>query len=190
MPAGGTRLPLPWSSRTPHRLRAASALALAGCASREGTPAAAPPSRLRLLGETTLPHRMQYQGTTVGGLSAIDHDPAGGLWVALSDDRSELQPARFYTLSVDVSDRGIGVQVRGVTTLRQASGQPFPKRQAGGEVVDPEGLRLLPGGSGMLWSSEGDHPANQSPALRTDISDDWPICRPAIFTAMDSGFRR
>ena len=31
---------------------------------------------------------------------------------------------------------------------------------------------------------------NHSPALRTDISEAWPICRPAIFTAMASGFRR
>jgi hypothetical protein len=56
--------------------------------------------------------------------------------------------------------------VRDVATLRQASGQPFPKRQAGGEVVDPEGLRLLPGSRSLLWTSEGDSRVNQPPGLR------------------------
>jgi len=157
----------PLARRTLLRGAAAScALALTGCASREVTPAAATPSRLRLLGETTLPHRMQYQGTTVGGLSAIDHDPAGGQWVALCDDRSELQPARFYTLQLRLGPGQIDVQVTGVATLRQADGQPFPRRATGGEVVDPEGLRLLPGGRGLLWTSEGEPRVNQPPALR------------------------
>src|SRR5687768_4059031 len=86
---------------------AGCALAVAGCVSRpEVAPPQSPP-QLRLLGEATLPSSLEFRGTTVGGLSALDHDPASGSWVALSDDRSELQPARFYTLSVDVSDRGI-----------------------------------------------------------------------------------
>jgi hypothetical protein len=113
-----------------------------------------------------LPHGLQFKGTTVGGLSGLDHDPASGLWVALSDDRSELQPARFYTLRVEVAEARMAVEVLDVVTLRQADGTPFPKRQAGGEVVDPEAIRLLPNGRGVLWTSEGDYPANQSPTLR------------------------
>ncbi|HET8744660.1 MAG TPA: esterase-like activity of phytase family protein [Ramlibacter sp.] len=145
---------------------AACALAAAGCATRRAAPAAQGPSQLRLLGEKILPHGLQVQGTTVGGLSGLDHDPASGLWVALSDDRSALQPARFYTLRVDVRASGLEVEVLAPVTLRQAAGTPFPKRQAGGEVVDPEAIRLLPGGRGILWTSEGDYPANQSPSVR------------------------
>jgi hypothetical protein len=141
------------------------ALAAAGCATREALLPTGEP-RLRLLGETMLPPRLHFKGTTVGGLSAIDHDPATGLWVALSDDRSELQAARFYTLRVDVAVAGLGVEVLDVVTLRQADGHPFPKRQMGGEVVDPEGMRLLPNGRGVLWTSEGDLRVNQSPSLR------------------------
>lgn len=150
-------------------LRGAAALCaavLSGCATRSLAPTPQGPSRLRLLGETTLPHRMDFRGTTVGGLSALDHDPASGLWVALSDDRSQLQPARFYTLSVDVGPGVLGVQVLDVVTLRQADGQPFPRRDTRGQVVDPEGLRLLPGRRGLLWASEGDDRVNQPPALR------------------------
>ncbi|HZN48437.1 MAG TPA: esterase-like activity of phytase family protein, partial [Ramlibacter sp.] len=103
---------------------------------------------------------------TVGGLSAIDHDPASGLWVALCDDRSELQPARFYTLQLQLQPGRLDVQVTGMATLRQAGGEPFPRRGTRGEVVDPEGLRLLPGGRGLLWTSEGEPRVNQPPALR------------------------
>jgi hypothetical protein len=129
------------------------------------------PSQLRLLGEKILPHRLQFKGTTVGGLSGIDHDPVSATWVALSDDRSELQPARFYSLRVDVRAAGLDVELLDVVTLRQAAGTPFPKRQAGGEVVDPESIRLLPGGRTVLWTSEGDHPANQSPTVRESRLD-------------------
>jgi len=145
---------------------AACALAAAGCATRRAPPAPQGPSQLRLLGEKILPHGLQVQGTTVGGLSGLDHDPATGLWVALSDDRSELQPARFYTLRVEVRSTGLDVEVLEPVTLRQAAGTPFPPRQARGEVVDPESIRLLPGRRGILWTSEGDYPASQSPALR------------------------
>lgn len=145
---------------------AACAAGLAGCVSRPEVPGPAGPPRLRLLGEATLPARMDFKGTTLGGLSALDHDPARGLWVALSDDRSELQPARFYTLRIAVSERGIEVEPLEVVTLRQADGQPFPRRRNGGEVVDPEGMRLLPGGRGFLWCSEGEERVNQPPTLR------------------------
>jgi hypothetical protein len=148
---------------------AACALALTGCASRQ---AWAPPaasqagSRLRLLGETILPHKLDFRGTTVGGLSALDYDPATGVWVTLSDDRSELQPARFYTVRLDLREGALAVELLTVVTLRDARGQPFPKRQFGGEVVDPEAMRLLPGGRSVLWTSEGDYRSNQSPTLR------------------------
>jgi hypothetical protein len=146
---------------------AACALAATGCATRRPPPPLAQgPQQLRLLGHTTLPHKMEFKGTTVGGLSALDHDPVSGLWVALSDDRSELQAARFYTLRVDLREDALGVELLDVVTLRQADGHPFPKRETRGEVVDPEGLRLLPGGRGLLWSSEGDSGAGQSPSVR------------------------
>ena len=145
---------------------AASALSLAGCAERILQPAPGAPASLRLLGEAYLPHRMAFKGTTVGGLSALDFDPASGLWVTLSDDRSALQPARFYTLKVDVREGALRLELLDVVTLRDAAGQPFPKRGTRGEIVDPEGIRLLPGGRGVLWTSEGDYPSDQPPMLR------------------------
>lgn len=144
----------------------ACAVALAGCGTAIAPVPAAGAPRLRLLGEATVPHALDFHGTTVGGLSALDHDPATGLWYALSDDRSERQPARFYTLRLDIAPGRLGVQLQDVVTLRGADGQPFPRRSTRGEVVDPEGLRVLPGGAGLLWTSEGDETVGQSPGLR------------------------
>ena len=145
---------------------AACVASLAGCAVRSDVAQPTGPPQLRLLGETTLPHRLQFKDTTVGGLSAIDHDPATGMWVTLSDDKSELAPARFYTLRVDVREGDLRVEVLDVVTLRQAGGQPFPRRSTRGEVVDPEAIRLLPGGRGVLWTSEGDERVDQQPGVR------------------------
>lgn len=172
----------------------ACVLAVTGCISRpEVQPPAVPPG-LRLLGEATLPNALKFKDTTVGGLSALDHDPASGLWVALSDDRSELQPARFYTLRVDVSERGVRVEPLDVVTLRQADGKPFPPRRNGGEVVDPEGLRILPGGQRLLWTSEGDERVNQSPTLREARIDgshvrDFPVPASLRFGRPGTGAR-
>lgn len=144
----------------------ACAVALAGCGTAVAPVPSSGPSRLRLLAETTLAHALDFRGSTVGGLSALDHDPATGLWYALSDDRSERQPARFYALRLAIAPGRLDVQLQDVVTLRGAGGQPFPKRSTRGEVVDPEGLRVLPGGAGILWSSEGDEAVGQSPGLR------------------------
>jgi hypothetical protein len=157
----------PLSRRTLLRGAAsACALAAAGCALPPDTYAPPGPPRLRLLGEKILPHRMRFKGTTVGGLSAIDHDPATGLWVTLSDDKSEIDPARFYTFQAAIGEGRLDIELQDVVILREEDGQPFPPRKSGGEVVDPEGIRLLPGGAGVLWTSEGDERVNQSPGVR------------------------
>lgn len=150
---------------------AASALTAACGAPPYVAPAPSGPPRLRLLGEALLPHGLRVGGTTLGGLSGIDHDPASGLWVAISDDRSELQTARFYTLRVHVAPGTLAVEPLAAVTLRDARGAPFPPRRLGGEVVDPEAIRLLPGGRGLLWTSEGDPRAHQSPSLRQATLD-------------------
>jgi hypothetical protein len=146
-------------------LRAGIAAAAASAAGCSVPPVAAGAPRLRRLGEAVLPHRMRFKDTVVGGLSALDHDPARGTWVALSDDRSELSPARFYTLSLQIGTDTLAVELQDVHLLRQPDGSTYPGRRAGGDVPDPEGLRLLPSGN-LLWTSEGDGRRGIAPALR------------------------
>jgi hypothetical protein len=145
--------------------------ALQGCSQPRPVPRPAPAPgapRLRLIGETTLAHRLAFKGTTVGGLSGLDYDPAQDLWVALSDDRSDLQPARCYTLRLQISAQGLEPPVLVDTfPLRQPDGAPFPSRRqdAGAEVPDPEAIRWRPQTQTLLWTSEGDVRRGGDPAI-------------------------
>jgi hypothetical protein len=103
--------------------------------------------------------RQAIAGVPVGGLSALAYDRSRDRFLALSDDRSDRGPARFYTLAMEL-DRGPGsddgspkirrVEVESVTALGDRNGQPFP---AGS--IDPEGLALAPSQT-LFISSEGD----------------------------------
>ena len=58
---------------------------------------------LQFLGQAIVPTGTTFAGTPVGGLSSITYDSARGLFYSLSDDQSQFAPARFYTLTLDVS---------------------------------------------------------------------------------------
>jgi len=113
---------------------------------------------LRYLGQQVVPTGYEFAGTTVGGLSGLDYDPGRGYYYAISDDRSERQPARFYTLKLDLevfntrAEPGhAGVIFTGVFLLRDRAGKTYARKE-----VDPESLRLAPGGGRLIWASEGD----------------------------------
>ena len=150
-------------------LGSAAAAALVACA-----PVRAPtrPGGLRLIGEATLAHRLMFKGTTVGGLSGLDFDPTTGLWYALCDDRSDLAPARFYTLRLPLDAQRLGTpELIDVVTLRQENGLPYPSRRQGGDIADPEALRLLPRTGTLLWTSEGDARLALDPFVREATLD-------------------
>ena len=148
---------------------AAIATGLMGCAT---TQAAASVPRLRLIGETRLPHKLQFQGTTVGGLSGIDFDPASGVYYVISDDRSSINPARFYTARIPVSTDKLGdVELLGVTTLRQADGSAYPANLLGRQVPDPEAIRWHAPSQTLLWTTEGNAITLAQPALRQILPD-------------------
>jgi hypothetical protein len=136
-----------------------------------------PPPHLRLIGDVTLPHRFSFDNTLVGGLSSIDYDPVDDLWYAISDDRSEHNPARFYTFRMDVSARGIGKPVfQSVVFFRQADGSTYPSRKQArngqaGPVPDPEGLRWRALTRTLLWTSEGDPALGLAPFVREITPD-------------------
>lgn len=95
-----------------------------------------------------------YEGTKIGGISAINYDLFSGKYYAISDDRSKFSPARFYTLDIELNESGVEpqfeqIQFTGVTTLTDAMGEFFEKGK-----VDPEGLGRSPRNS-LFISSEG-----------------------------------
>ncbi len=121
---------------------------------------------LRYLGQQVVPHGHEFQGTTVGGLSGLDYDAATNRFVAISDDRSERQPARFYTLELDLAQfntraqpRFDGVRFIGVTKLRTPAGAVHAKAS-----VDPEAIRFA-GDGGYWWASEGNVKRGIPPAV-------------------------
>lgn len=154
------------------RYGTAATLGLAGLALAKPARASSARPRLRLIGETRLPHRLQFQGTTVGGLSGIDYDETSGLYYLLSDDGSNINPARFYTarLSFD-ADRLDEPTLTGVTALRQADGSTYPAALRGIQVPDPEAIRWRPISQTLLWTSEGHALTGAAPALRESRTD-------------------
>ncbi|HEY5465354.1 MAG TPA: esterase-like activity of phytase family protein [Hanamia sp.] len=48
---------------------------------------------------------MDFDKTTIGGLSGIDFDPQKKLYYMISDDRSDKNPARFYTARILISKK-------------------------------------------------------------------------------------
>jgi 3-phytase len=128
---------------------------------------AKPPS-LEFLGQAIVPTGTSFAGTTVGGLSSITYDDARGVFYSISDDPSQFQPARFYTLHLDVSDGRLSdgdVHFDAVTTLEGPDGLPYPPFS-----LDPEGLTLTKDGE-LVATSEGIAARQISPWVRTYALD-------------------
>ncbi|WP_405434755.1 esterase-like activity of phytase family protein [Streptomyces anulatus] len=139
-------------------------------------------AKARLLGERTVPHKLSFRGTTVGGLSGIDRDPCTGEYVAISDDRSMLQPSRFYTARIAVDGDGVdSVDFTGTHPLLQPDGSVYPALSTGGgKAVDPEEVRVDPRSCDYWWAQEGERPK----------SPDGTVIQPSIQFADRSGSYR
>jgi hypothetical protein len=113
---------------------------------------------LKLLGKYIVPHNLDYKGTTVGGLSGIDYDAEKNCYYLISDDRSIINPARFYTAKINISPKGIdNVLFVNVTLLTQKNGEYYPStKDDPAHSPDPEALRYNPLYHNMVWSSEGE----------------------------------
>ena len=111
---------------------------------------------LEFLDRYELP-KTKFKNTPVGGLSAIAYDRNLDRFYVLSDDRSNLAPARFYTLKANFQPIEDNSQVKidkfkieDVTFLRDEQGNTY---QPG--TIDAEGIALSPRGT-IFISSEGD----------------------------------
>ena len=120
---------------------------------------------LDFLGEYQLP-KTKFKDTPVGGLSALTYDRQRNKFYALSDDRSQFAPARFYTLALSVkrTDKGeIGidkVDVEDVTFITDVNGKNYAQGS-----IDPEGMSLSPRGT-VFISSEGVPSSGIAPFIR------------------------
>jgi hypothetical protein len=161
------------SRRTLLRSASATALAASGLAAAQNTSGG---PRLRLIGYSSLLHKLQFQGTTVGGLSGLDYDRQKDVYYAISDDRSTLNPARFYTLKLPLTADSLGAaQLQSVTTLQAPNGKAYPDKRNtsadSAEVPDPESIRLRSATNTLYWTSEGDAARGQAPFIREMRAD-------------------
>lgn len=114
--------------------------------------------RLHLIGGYVLPHNQLFRETTVGGLSGIDYDQKKDAYYLISDDRSALNPARFYTAKIIFNAKKIDtVAVTDVHYLLQPNGKTYPgSKQDPALTPDPESIRYDPVHKRVFWTSEGE----------------------------------
>lgn len=138
------------------------ALILGGCSLTRRIPAKqqviSAVSSLKYINTYVLPHNQQFKGTTVGGLSAIDFDPESNIYYMICDDRSTINPARFYTAKITLSASGIDkVSITGVKTLYQKDGSAYPELAVHAtRTTDPEAMRYNGLTKQLIWTSEGE----------------------------------
>ena len=119
---------------------------------------------IEYVGEYIIPNNLQFKDTTVGGLSGLTYDRQRDLFYAVSDDRGNTTPARFYTLKLDLDRQNsqiklIKVDITDVTFLKQANGEIYPAGQ-----TDTEAIALTPQSS-VFIASEGDRGKNILPFI-------------------------
>lgn len=174
--------------------------------SKTGTSSTATPShfpQLRFLDTTHIPFGKIFHNTTVGGLSGIDFDKDNGIYYMICDDRSNINPARFYTAKIHFKENKFdSIQFLSVHFLKDSSGKEYPNaRMDPYKVVDPESMRYWYGKNQLVWSSEGERelgkgrPILIDPSINiTDTTGKWigafPIPSKAKMSSRETGPRQ
>lgn len=137
-------------------------------------------NKLQLLDEYDVPFNKPFNHTTIGGLSGIDYDRKQDQYYMISDDRSAIDPARFYTAKIILNGKKIdSVQFTGVTSLLQPDGKTYPNsKQDPVHTPDPESLRYNAAQNDYIWTSEGERIVKGGTVVLED---------PSIFTIDRNG---
>jgi hypothetical protein len=144
---------------------------LASCATPTSAPTTSAESTtisLRFIGEQTVEHRAQVGNAVFSGISGIDYDEKRDVFYLLSDDRSDNDPARFYTAKLMITASEFAKpEFTAVTFLKKPDGRNFGnKNDDPKNVPDPEAIRYRAETDTLLWTSEGDKRLNLSPFVR------------------------
>lgn len=164
------------------------------------TQPAADISRLDFIGQYVIPYGLQYNNTTVGGLSGIDYDEKNKQYYMICDDRSS---ARFYTARIFFTQKGIdSVAFVNVKSLLQQSGAVYPdNKQDPYHAPDPEAMRYDPVNKQLVWSSEGERIVTGKDSLLQNPSitfimpgggykDSFPLPANLVMHAVEKGPRK
>ncbi len=158
---------------------------------------------LRYIGQYEIPFNLKYKNTTVGGLSGIDYDTKTGLYYMICDDRSNKNPARFYTARVLFNQSKIDTVIfTGMKYLLQQNGAVYPNtKQDRFHTPDPEAMRYNPINEQLIWSSEGERIVNakdtvlENPAITSisamgEFKDSFPLPANLTMHVTENGPRK
>ena len=128
--------------------------------------------QLKLLGHYNVAHNKPFMGTTIGGLSGIDYDAKNDQYFLICDDRSAINPARFYTVKLALGKSGIdSVQWLSVQSLLQANGKAYPSsKEDPAKTPDPEAIRYDASKNQLVWTSEGERIIRDKETILTNPS--------------------
>lgn len=116
-------------------------------------------NQLQYLHTYTIPHNYTFKETIVGGLSAIDYDEKTNQYYMVCDDRSSLNPARFYKAKIAISQNKIDTVIfTQLSYLKDENGKTYPgTKENPYKTPDPESIRYNPNSKLLVWSSEGEN---------------------------------
>lgn len=105
--------------------------------------------------------------TTVGGLSSIDYDRKKNQYYFICDDRSAINPARFYTASILINNNKIDTVIfLDQKPLLDEKGNRYPSiKEDPTRTPDPESMRYNPRTQQLVWSSEGERSFKQNDSI-------------------------
>jgi len=88
----------------------------------------------------------------------------------ICDDRSAINPARFYTAKISFTQKGIDtVYFTDVKYMLQPNGTVYPNsKQDPYNTPDPEAMRYNPSNNRLVWSSEGERILKQNENILAD----------------------
>ncbi len=134
---------------------------------------------LKLLDIFEVPYNLQYKETTVGGLSGIEYNIETNEYYFIADDRSNINPARFYTAKIKLKDTKIDSVIwTDMQYLKQPNGSVFPNYTNDAKnACDPESIRYNPITKNFIWTSEGERRVNDQDTILVNpsinIMDKW-----------------
>jgi len=116
-----------------------------------------PTPKLKLLNSIEIPYNQEFKSTLVGGLSGIDYDSKNDLYYLISDDRSEINVARYYTAKINLAaDKIKDIRFVNAVSFKNEAGENYSDwKEKPATSIDPEDLRYNPKKKNLVWCSEG-----------------------------------
>ncbi|MDZ4676842.1 MAG: esterase-like activity of phytase family protein [Oligoflexia bacterium] len=143
-------------------------------------------TKLRYIDDISFPTGTTFQNSEIGGLSGLSYNKNSQKLIAISDDRSQRGPSRFYAFDINVTLNKLTVKPTSMVSLRTSNGQTFSMLR-----LDPEGIAVTEAGR-VFVSSEGD--MSQIPRLNPELFElqsngnfVQPLSVPSLFLAQPSG---